>query len=65
MDTPAEIVTSYDVLPAHEGFLWGQAIASRGLTLVLSIRDRDAVRLPGLRSLADPPQPLEGPWSGP
>ena len=40
-----------------------RAMAARGLTPVLSVRDRDTVRVPGLRSLADPPQPLAGRWS--
>jgi type VI secretion system protein ImpC len=39
------------------------AILDRGLMPLRSIRDRDAVRLEAFRSLADPAQPLQGPWA--
>lgn len=41
----------------------GAALAANGLTAVYSVRNRDAVLLPGLHNAADPPGPLQGPWS--
>jgi type VI secretion system protein ImpC len=40
-----------------------KALAANGLTPLLSVRDRDAVLLPGLRSAADPAASLAGAWS--
>jgi hypothetical protein len=40
-----------------------EAILDRGLMPLLSIRDRDAVRLGRWPSLARPAQPLAGRWS--
>jgi type VI secretion system protein ImpC len=40
-----------------------QAILERGLIPMLSYRTRNAVRLPRLRSVADPGAPLAGPWA--
>lgn len=39
-----------------------EALISRGLMPVLSIKGRDAVRVPRFQSIADPPVPLAGPW---
>jgi len=39
-----------------------EALISRGLMPVLSIKGRDAVRVPRFQSIADPPAPLAGPW---
>ena len=39
-----------------------EALIGRGLMPVLSIKGRDAVRVPRFQSIADPPAPLTGPW---
>jgi len=39
-----------------------EALIGRGLMPVLSIKDRDAVRVPRFQSIAEPPAPLTGPW---
>jgi type VI secretion system protein ImpC len=41
----------------------GQAILERGLTPLLSYKNRNAVRVMRLQSIADPAQPLSGPWA--
>lgn len=49
------------VKPCAEAWLVDRAaqrIAGQGITPVLSVRDADTVRIPGVRSLADPPTPL-------
>jgi type VI secretion system protein ImpC len=54
------------VKPCAEALLGqraGEAIMARGLMPLLSIRDRDAVRLARFQSLASPPAPLSGRWS--
>ena len=38
------------------------AIIARGLMLLVSLRNRNAVRLARFQSIADPPAPLSGPW---
>lgn len=40
----------------------GQAMLERGLMPLLSYRNRNAVRVLRLQSIADPAQPLSGPW---
>ncbi len=52
--------------PCAEAWLTDRAadrIQDRGLIPVLSIRGRDAVRIAGLRSLAEPAAPIAGRWS--
>ncbi len=39
-----------------------QTILDQGLIPLLSLKDRDAIRLARFQSLADPPQPLAGRW---
>ena len=39
-----------------------EVLIGRGLIPVLSIKGRDAVRVPRFQSIADPPAPLAGPW---
>jgi type VI secretion system protein ImpC len=53
------------VTPCAEVILTERAmevLISRGLMPVLSIKGRDAVRVPRFQSIADPPVPLAGPW---
>jgi len=53
------------VTPCAETILTERAMESligRGLMPVLSIKGRDAVRVPRFQSIADPPAPLAGPW---
>ena len=40
------------------------AILAQGLMPTLSFKDRNAVRIGRVQSLADPPAPLAGPWAG-
>ena len=40
----------------------GEAILARGVMPFLSLRNQNAARLLRFQSLADPPQPLAGPW---
>lgn len=39
-----------------------QVLISKGLMPILSIKGRDAIRVPRFQSIADPPVPLAGPW---
>ncbi|MFC1792334.1 type VI secretion system contractile sheath domain-containing protein [Planctomycetota bacterium] len=39
-----------------------ESLISRGLMPVLSIKGRDAIRVPRFQSIAEPPAPLAGPW---
>ena len=39
-----------------------EALIGRGLMPVLSIKGRNAVRVPRFQSIAEPPAPLAGPW---
>ena len=41
----------------------GETILARGVMPFLSLRNQNAARLLRFQSLADPPQPLAGPWS--
>jgi len=41
----------------------GQALLERGLIALLSYKNRNAIRVMRLQSIADPPQPLSGPWN--
>ncbi|MGZ8229806.1 MAG: type VI secretion system contractile sheath domain-containing protein [Burkholderiales bacterium] len=41
----------------------GQALLERGLIPLLSYKNRNAVRVMRLQSIADPAQPLSGPWA--
>jgi type VI secretion system protein ImpC len=41
----------------------GQALLERGLIPLLSYKNRNAIRVMRLQSIADPPQPLSGPWT--
>ena len=53
------------VTPCAETILTEHAmevLIGRGLMPVLSIKGRDAVRVPRFQSIADPPSPLAGPW---
>jgi type VI secretion system protein ImpC len=53
------------VTPCAETILTERAmevLINRGLMPVLSIKGRDAVRVPRFQSIADPPTPLTGPW---
>jgi len=53
------------VTPCAETILTERAmemLIDKGLMPVLSIKSRDAVRLPRFQSIADPPTPLAGPW---
>ena len=40
----------------------GQALLDRGLIPLLSYKNRNAIRVMRLQSIAEPPQPLKGPW---
>jgi len=56
-----------ELQPCGEAWLTersAKALAANGLTPLLSVRDRDAVLLAGLRSVADPSGPLAGAWNG-
>jgi type VI secretion system protein ImpC len=53
------------VTPCAETILTERAMESvigRGLMPVLSIKGRDAIRIPRFQSIAEPPAPLAGPW---
>jgi type VI secretion system protein ImpC len=53
------------VTPCAEMILTERAmevLIDRGLMPVLSIKGRDAVRVPRFQSITDPPTPLTGPW---
>jgi type VI secretion system protein ImpC len=53
------------VTPCAETILTERAmevLIGRGLMPVLSIKGRDAIRMPRFQSIADPPTPLTGPW---
>jgi len=53
------------VTPCAETILTERAmevLIDNGLMPVLSIKGRDAVRIPRFQSIADPPAPLAGPW---
>jgi type VI secretion system protein ImpC len=55
-----------ELQPCAEAWLTersAKALAANGLTPLLSVRDRDAVLLAGLRSAADPAAPLAGAWN--
>ena len=41
----------------------GQALLERGLIALLSYKNRNAVRVMRLGSIAEPVQPLSGPWA--
>jgi type VI secretion system protein ImpC len=49
---------------AYLGERAATAILERGPMALLSYRNRNAVRLARFQSIADPPAPLAGPWSG-
>jgi len=65
---PMHIYTSdgeKHITPCAETVLTERAmevLIGKGLMPVLSIKGRDAVRLPRFQSIADPPAPLAGPW---
>jgi type VI secretion system protein ImpC len=40
----------------------GQALLERGLVPLLSYKNRNAVRVLRFQSIAEPSQPLSGPW---
>jgi type VI secretion system protein ImpC len=53
------------IIPCAETILTERAmevLTGKGFMPVLSIKGRDAVRLPWFQSIADPPAPLAGPW---
>jgi len=53
------------VTPCAEAILTERAmeiLIGKGLMPVLSIKGRDAVRVPRFQSIAAPPAPLAGPW---
>jgi len=41
----------------------GQALLERGLIPLLSSKNRNAIRVMRVQSIADPAQPLSGPWA--
>jgi type VI secretion system protein ImpC len=52
--------------PCAEVFLaesTANAMLDRGVTAIVSVRNRAAVIVPRFQSIADPPAPLAGPWS--
>jgi type VI secretion system protein ImpC len=52
--------------PCAEAFLTegnADAMLDRGVTAIVSVRNRAAVVVPRIQSIADPPAPLAGPWS--
>jgi type VI secretion system protein ImpC len=56
-----------EVTPFAEAWLTERAAAAmlgRGIIPLISDRSRDHIRIPFLQSVAMPPQPLAGPWSG-
>jgi len=65
---PMHIYTSdgeKHVTPCAETILTERAmevLIGKGLMPVISIKGRDAVRVPRFQSIADPPAPLTGPW---
>jgi len=53
------------VTPCAEAILTERAmevLINKGLMPVLSVKGRDAVRIPRFQSIAEPPTPLTGPW---
>ncbi len=56
-----------EVTPFAEAWLTERTAAAmldRGIIPLISDRSRDHIRIPVLQSVAAPPQPLAGPWSG-
>jgi type VI secretion system protein ImpC len=58
-DGESETKPCAEVLLGHRA---AAAIQDKGLMPLVSIQDRDAVRLDSFRSVADPPAPLAGRW---
>jgi hypothetical protein len=56
-----------EMVPGAEVWLTDSAVErllDRGLTPLVSIKGRDAIAVARLQSIANPPRPLRGPWSG-